>query len=211
MPNFHAQRNPEGIQEQPLLSPSGMLRYSGTLAAVFVACTVFVFAGCQQSEAMPEGVDERGQPGALVFADDPQAQAAHSPFDQTTLSDPDNLWEILAQYTYDRSRLFDFVVTFSEEVQALDGTEITLQGFIIPLDEGVDIKHFLLSTFPLADCHFCLPGGPESFIEVRTKEPIPFTFQPVQIQGTLTVLKQDEIKELGLFYRMNEAKQIADN
>jgi len=196
MPSYRAQHHPNGIQEsrsyETLRHP-----HSGRLAFIVAACIVLIVAGWQPSEVLAQGV------GA-------EAKEAHSPFDQTTLVDPDNLWGTLAEYTYDRSRLFDFVVTFSKNVEALDGTEVTLQGFIIPLDEGVNIKHFLLSTFPLADCHFCLPGGPESFIEVRTEEPVPFTFQPVQIQGTLTVLEQDQIKELGLFYRMNEAKQVDD-
>lgn len=214
MPRFHAQHNPKGVQPHALSSADRTLRYprQGKLVAMVIACAVFIGAGCQRAEPMPDSEAESPRPVSIVFADEAQAHTAsdRSSFDQTTLSDPDNLWEVLAQYTYDRSRLFDFVVTFSEDVQALDGTEITLQGFIIPLDQGVNITHFLLSTYPLADCYFCLPGGPESFVEVRTEEPILFTFEPIQIQGTLSVLKQDEIKELGLFYRMNEAQQVAD-
>jgi hypothetical protein len=56
-------------------------------------------------------------------------------------------------------------------------------------------------------CAFCLPGGPESLVEVRTKTPVKYTFEPVVLSGKLTVLKDDAN---GLYYRLTDAQvQVA--
>ena len=49
--------------------------------------------------------------------------------------------------------------TFSEEVLALNGTEITLEGWMIPLDELRGDKYFVLSALPFANCFFAVVQG----------------------------------------------------
>jgi hypothetical protein len=51
-------------------------------------------------------------------------------------------------------------------------------------------------------CAFCMPGGPESLVEVKSKTPIKYTFEPVVVIGKLAVLKDDPT---GVFYRLTEA------
>ena len=41
---------------------------------------------------------------------------------------------------------------------------------MMPLEPGERQKHFLLTSVPLT-CSFCVPGGPESMVEVKTKMP----------------------------------------
>ena len=52
-------------------------------------------------------------------------------------------------------------------------------------------------------CSFCLPGGPEQMVEVKTKTPVKYTFDPVVLSGRLAVLKDDPT---GVFYRLTEAQ-----
>ncbi|MEM1094094.1 MAG: DUF3299 domain-containing protein [Bacteroidota bacterium] len=120
----------------------------------------------------------------------------------------DDVWETLAEYTYEVFEDFEYEVTFSEAVQALHETEVTLKGYIIPLEQGITVTHFLLSTFPLADCYYCMPGGPESFVEVMTDDPIAFTYEPLTLRGTFAVLEKEEIDQMGMFYRMTDAKYV---
>ena len=96
------------------------------------------------------------------------------------------------------------VPQFSAEQQALHGTVQRVQGFMVPLDAKELQVHFLLTTVPLT-CSFCIPGGPESMIEVRAKLPVRYGLEPVVVQGRLQLLKDDPY---GLFYRLVEAVPV---
>jgi len=61
--------------------------------------------------------------------------------------------------------------------------------------------HFVLSAMP-ATCSFCMPGGPETLVEVKTKQPVKYTFDAVIVKGKLSVLKEDPT---GVFYRITDA------
>lgn len=90
---------------------------------------------------------------------------------------------------------------FPAHVQALNGTPRRIQGFMMPLEPGEKQKHFLLTSVPLT-CSFCLPGGPESMVEVFTKTPVKYTMEPVVVEGKLAVLADDSY---GLYYRIKDA------
>jgi hypothetical protein len=93
---------------------------------------------------------------------------------------------------------------FPPEVLALDGKVQRVQGFLMPLEPGERQTHFLLSSVPLT-CSFCVPGGPESMIEVRSTTPVSYGMEPVVMQGRLSVLRDDPY---GLYYRLSEAVPI---
>jgi hypothetical protein len=90
---------------------------------------------------------------------------------------------------------------FSSGVAALDAKEVKIQGFMMPLEMGDKQSHFILSATP-QDCSFCMPGGPESLVEVKTKAPMPYGVAPVVLTGKLAVLKNDPT---GVFYRLTDA------
>ncbi len=93
---------------------------------------------------------------------------------------------------------------FPPEIQALDGKPQRVQGFMMPLEPGEKQTHFLLSSVPLT-CSFCLPGGPESMVEVKTKTPVRYGMEPVVVQGRLSVLRDDPY---GLYYRITDAVPV---
>lgn len=96
------------------------------------------------------------------------------------------------------------VPVFAREQLALDQKKQRVQGFMMPLEPGEKQKHFLLSSVPLT-CAFCVPGGPESMIEVKTKEPVKYTQEPVTIEGRFAVLNDDPY---GLYYRVTDAVAV---
>jgi uncharacterized protein len=114
-------------------------------------------------------------------------------------------WKTLAQVEEAKvkSRL---VPKFSAQITALDGKEVKLQGFMMPLDAGAKQKRFLLSA-TVPSCPFCIPGGPDSLIEVLCKKPIAFNMAPIVISGKLSVLKADPG---GLWYRLTDATLVSD-
>ncbi len=93
---------------------------------------------------------------------------------------------------------------FPPAVQALDQKVQRVQGFMMPLDPGERQTHFLLGSVPLT-CSFCVPGGPESMVEVKTKVPVKYSMEPVVVEGRFSVLQDDAY---GLYYRMTDAAAV---
>lgn len=93
---------------------------------------------------------------------------------------------------------------FTPAVMALNAKSQRVQGFMMPLEPGEKQKHFLLSSVPLS-CSFCVPGGPESMVEVKTKTPVRYSLEPVVVEGVFAVLKDDPY---GLYYRISDATPV---
>ena len=109
-------------------------------------------------------------------------------------------WKVLAQVDLVKQK-DRYVPKFPADVAALDQKEVKLQGFMMPLQVGDKQTHFVLSAMPVT-CSFCMPGGPESLVEVKSKAPVKYTFEPVVMSGKLSVLKDDP---RGVFYVLSDA------
>jgi hypothetical protein len=96
-----------------------------------------------------------------------------------------------------------YVPQFSQSVASLDQKEVKVQGFMMPLQVGDKQSHFVLSALPVT-CSFCMPGGPEALVEVKTKQPVKYSFDAIVVSGKLSVLKDDPT---GVFYRITDAVQ----
>ena len=113
-------------------------------------------------------------------------------------------WDVLAKVeTVEKDLLM--VPKFSEDVKMLDGQVIQLRGYIMPLDQAKEQKHFVLSANPVAGCYFCVPGGPESMVEVKAKKKVKFGYNPITISGTLELLADDP---MGMYYRLTDAQLV---
>lgn len=93
---------------------------------------------------------------------------------------------------------------FSMDQLALNQKSQRIQGFMMPLEPGEKQRHFLLTSVPMS-CSFCVPGGPESMVEVRTKTPVKYTLEPVVVEGKFAVLNDDSY---GLYYRITDAASV---
>jgi hypothetical protein len=113
-------------------------------------------------------------------------------------------WQLLSAITTkaDKNRLLPI---FPAAVQALDQQKVKVQGFMMPLEPGDKQRHFLLSAVPTT-CSFCVPAGPEGLIEVRTKQPVRYSLEPVMVEGVLTVLSDDPY---GMFYRVLDGQAVS--
>ena len=80
---------------------------------------------------------------------------------------------------------------FGSTVQALQGKEVYIRGYMLAIDPKEDI--YILSRNPYASCFFCGNGGPESIVELKLK-PGHQRFwmdQIVTIKGTLKLNRED--------------------
>jgi hypothetical protein len=109
-------------------------------------------------------------------------------------------WKLLAEVELVKQK-DRYVPQFSQGVAALDQKEVKLQGFMMPLEMGDKQTHFVLSALPVT-CAFCMPGGPEALVEVKTKQPVKYSFDPIVVRGRMSVLKDDPT---GVFYRITDA------
>ena len=110
-------------------------------------------------------------------------------------------WKTLSQVELVKQK-DRYVPQFSKEIASLDQKQIKLQGFMMPLEMGEKQSHFVLAAMPVT-CAFCLPGGPESMVEIKMKTPVKYTFDPLVVSGKLAVLKDDPT---GIFYRIVDAE-----
>ena len=112
-------------------------------------------------------------------------------------------WSTLSDLTKKTTKTAVLPV-FNARQQALHKTVQRIQGFMVPLDAKPTQTHFLLTSVPLT-CAFCLPGGPESMVEVKAKTPVRYALEPVVVEGDFTVLPSDPY---GLYYRVVNAVPV---
>ena len=86
-------------------------------------------------------------------------------------------WSMFAKTKYEPKYLeklgeYQFYPTFTAEVKALEGKEISIEGFYVPFapEEG---NYIILSMLPMSQCFFCGVGGPETIVEVNFKGALP--------------------------------------
>jgi hypothetical protein len=112
-------------------------------------------------------------------------------------------WKLLAQVELVKVK-DRYQPQFSAGVAALNAKEVKVQGFMMPLEMGDKQSHFILAATP-QECAFCMPGGPESLVEVKSRQPIAYGAAPVVLSGKLAVLKDDPT---GVFYRLTDAVPV---
>ena len=141
--------------------------------------------------------------GSLPAGSGPGVHSPNSPF--APLADRSDVipWSVLTSLKTktDNKKI---VPVFTMDQMALNQKSQKIQGFMMPLEPGEKQRHFLLTSVPMS-CSFCLPGGPESMVEVRTKTPVKYSLEPVVVEGKFAVLNDDPY---GLYYRMTDAQPV---
>ncbi len=111
------------------------------------------------------------------------------------------LTDVALKYRHDKRRLMP---VFNASVQAMDGSPVRVQGYLMPLTPGTTHTRFLLTSVPLT-CPYCTPGGPESMVDVEAREPVRYVEKGVVMQGRLQVLPDDD---QGRYYRLVDAVAV---
>ena len=119
-------------------------------------------------------------------------------------------WELLKNVEFDEIWSEEFqayymVPKFSESVKEMDGKEVQIRGFIIPVDIVQD--YYVLSANPYSSCFFCGQAGPESVMEIQMikKHEGLRMDQVITYKGTLK-LNVDDIYQLN--YILEDAEII---
>ncbi|MGZ5661828.1 MAG: DUF3299 domain-containing protein [Usitatibacter sp.] len=112
-------------------------------------------------------------------------------------------WKVLQQAKTVQKADKRFGPVFTSDIRKLDSKDVKLYGFMMPLEQTRKQKRFLLASFP-PHCPFCMPGGPESMVEVVADEAVEFTYEPIVVAGRMAVLDDDVV-----YYRLTHASAVA--
>jgi hypothetical protein len=139
----------------------------------------------------------------LPVGQGPGVHGVNSPFPPLAARDDVVPWSRLTSVKTKKEKN-RILPVFSMDQMALNQRTQRIQGFMMPLEPGEKQRHFLLSSVPLS-CAFCVPGGPESMVEIKTKTPVKYSMEPLVVEGRFLVLNDDEY---GLYYRMTDAASV---
>ena len=117
---------------------------------------------------------------------------------QLSAQNTDNVWRTLALMKFERQYSENDGISqqqgrFIPLIEALEGKVIELKGYVIPLSGKKAQSHFMFSAYPYSDCFFCGKAGPESVVEVFTKDKkkISFSDEAITIRGVFRFTSRD--------------------
>lgn len=104
----------------------------------------------------------------------------------------------------DKSGIIYTKPAFAPAVAALNGKQVKIAGYMMPLENGAQQRHFVLLGYP-PGCPFHTHALPNQFVEIKAAVPIAVDVENVLvITGTLQLTGQDES---GIFYRLVNARK----
>lgn len=118
-------------------------------------------------------------------------------------------WKVLADieiaYTFaEAENIWKSKATFGDQVKALEGKEIVLKGYLLPVD--IEGGMLVLSEFPFSSCFFCGGAGPESVVELRYKKS-KLKYKPDEF-ATIKGIFRLNTDEFALSYMLENAERI---
>ncbi len=118
-----------------------------------------------------------------------------------SMQSEDQLWKTFSQCKLKPNKDFSYDITYTTGVKAMNGKEITISGFMLPLETKQKSGHFLLER-RAPTCAFCPPGEPNELMEVFSSKPMIWEENLITLSGTL-VLPNDGKK--GIFFQLKDA------
>ena len=125
-------------------------------------------------------------------------------------SETENTWKTLSKITYKKEfdELMGFKIdkpVFSDPIKELEGKEVIIKGYIIPVEGYKSHTEFIFSAFPYNMCFFCGGAGPETVMEVETLEPVKYQAESITLRGVLELNSEDINR---LMFKLSKAKLV---
>jgi len=108
-------------------------------------------------------------------------KAQHNPDDQIM---SDN-WDIVGGVDFKIVKDTEMIPVFSDKIKKFANKSFELEGYIVPIKDGMKQTKFMLSTLPINQCFYCGKNGVPVMVMVELAEPIKFTYQTIVVKGTL--------------------------
>lgn len=134
---------------------------------------------------------------------------------ETAAAQAKNVWSTLALMKYERQYSDSDAIggnagqagRFRPLIEEMNGDEIEVRGYIIPLNGKSAQSQFMFSAYPYDMCFFCGKAGPESVMEVTMKpgKQVDYTDRPVVLKGTFRFMPLDPNE---IMYKLDNAVLI---
>lgn len=109
------------------------------------------------------------------------SKAQHDPNDQIVSEN----WDVIGSVDFKTVKETEMYAIFGNEIKKYANKPFELEGYIVPIKDGMKQSKFMLSTLPINQCFFCGKNGIPIMVLVEMAEPIKFTYQTVKVKGTL--------------------------
>ena len=93
------------------------------------------------------------------------------------------------------------VAQFPPELAAIDGRELDIGGYILPLEANTKSAHFIL-TRRSTGCPFCPPNEANEALEVHLRQPVQYEQRQFFVKGRLKLVRTSN---QGLFFQLVDA------
>ncbi len=107
-----------------------------------------------------------------------------------------DVWQVLSEVGFETqpSRETGFEIEspkFSKRLWSYNGKVVRVKGYLIPMAELGGRNEYMLSSLPFNQCYFCGGAGPETVVEVQTKQNIKFVTRQIVLEGILFLNESD--------------------
>lgn len=119
-----------------------------------------------------------------------------------SMQSDDYLWKVFSQCEIKTNQNNSYSISYVPGVRAMNGKQVTISGFMQPLEATEKFSHYLLSS-RAPTCAFCPPGEPNEIVEVFSARPVRWEENQVTVKGAL-VLANDSKK--GIFFQLKDAR-----
>src|SRR5690349_10847571 len=100
-------------------------------------------------------------------------KAQHNPDDQIM---SDN-WDVIGSVDFKIIKDTEMIAIYNNNIKKFANKPFELEGYIVPIKDGMKQTKFMLSTLPINQCYFCGKNGVPIMVLVEMTEPIKFTYQ----------------------------------
>lgn len=118
---------------------------------------------------------------ALLLFTGLAVKAQHNPDDQVM---SDN-WDVIGSVDFKIIKDTEMFAIYNNNIKKFANKPFELEGYIVPIKDGMKQTRFMLSTLPINQCYFCGKNGVPIMVLVELAEPIKFTYQTITVKGTL--------------------------
>jgi hypothetical protein len=118
---------------------------------------------------------------ALLLFTGLAVKAQHNPDDQVM---SDN-WDVIGSVDFKIVKDTEMFAIYNNNIKKFANKPFELEGYIVPIKDGMKQTRFMLSTLPINQCYFCGKNGVPIMVLVELAEPIKFTYQTITVKGTL--------------------------
>jgi hypothetical protein len=114
----------------------------------------------------------------------------HDPKDQIISSN----WNVIGSVNFKVIRDTQMYAIYTNEIKRYANKSFELEGYMIPIQEGMKQSKFMLSTLPINQCFYCGKNGIPAMVYVELSQPTKFTYKTVKVRGILKLSVSDAME-----------------